>query len=119
MDSGTGEQASAVEELTATIMTVNNMAEEYIKEILTLKFKIEEDQYKEIKKDYEKYETFTVGKLDQRDQIEKNMLLLGISRKLFTHSLPLAVAEQCYMKLLKDGRVIKDTKQCYQPESAT
>ena len=32
------------------------------------------------------------------------MLLLGISRKLFTHSLPLIVAEQCYIKLLKDTR---------------
>ena len=30
------------------------------------------------------------------------MILLGISRKLFTHSIPLIVAEQCYEKLLKD-----------------
>ena len=39
------------------------------------------------------------------------MLLLGISRKLFTHSLPLIVAEQCYEKLLKDARtLLQDTK---------
>lgn len=39
------------------------------------------------------------------------MILLGISRKLFTHSLPLVVAEQCYIKLLKDTRsLIVDTK---------
>lgn len=85
--------------------------EEYIKEILPLKFKINEEQYKEIKKEYEKYETYSVGKLDQKDQIEKNMFLLELSRKLFTHSLPLAVAEQCYMKLLKDARaLVQDTK---------
>ncbi len=40
------------------------------------------------------------------------MILLGISRNLFTHSLPLVVAaEQCYMKLLKDARcLVQDTK---------
>ncbi len=53
-----------------------------------------------------------VGKLDTRDNIEKkNMVLLGLSRKLFTHSLPLIVAEQCYEKLLKDARsLVQDTK---------
>ena len=61
--------------------------------------------------DYEKYETYMVGKLDTKDNIEKNMLLLGLSRKLFTHSLPLIVAEQCYEKLLKDARsLVQDTK---------
>lgn len=94
-----------------------NTLEEYIKEILALK--IDEEQYQEIKADFEKYEAYIVGKLDQRDQIEKNMLLLGISRKLFTHSLPLAVAEQCYMKLLKDARaLIQDTKIAAKRESA-
>ena len=97
-----------------------NTLEEYIKNILTLKLKIEkEDKYKEIQKEYEKYEAFAVGKLDQRDQIEKNMILLGISRKLFTHSLPLAVAEQCYMKLLKDARaLVQDTKIAAKREQA-
>ena len=88
-----------------------NTLEEYIKEILTLKMQTEEEKYKEIKEEFDRYEAFTVGKLDQRDQIEKNMILLGISRKLFTHSLPLAVAEQCYIKILKDARaLIQDTK---------
>ena len=32
------------------------------------------------------------------------MILLGISRYLFTHSLPLIAAEQCYIKLIKDTR---------------
>ena len=34
----------------------------------------------------------------------KKMIILAISRKLFTHSLPLIAAEQCYIKLLKDTR---------------
>ena len=32
------------------------------------------------------------------------MYLLAISRKLFTHSVPLVVAEQCYEKLLEEVR---------------
>ena len=32
------------------------------------------------------------------------MILLGLSRYLFTHSLPLVAAEQCYNKLLRDIR---------------
>ncbi len=92
-------------------MKIFSTLEEYIKEILPLKFKANEEQFKDIKTEYEKYEAFAVGKLDQKDQIEKNMLLLELSRKLFTHSLPLAVAEQCYMKLLKDARaLVQDTK---------
>ena len=83
--------------------------EDYIKNILPSKIK--DSKYENIVKEYEKYEKFTVGKLDARDNIEKNMILLGISRNLFTHSLPLVVAEQCYMKLLKDARcLVQDTK---------
>ena len=83
--------------------------EDYIKNILPTK--ISEKKYENIVKEYEKYEKFSVGKLDARDNIEKNMILLGISRNLFTHSLPLVVAEQCYMKLLKDARcLVQDTK---------
>lgn len=96
-----------------------NLLEEYLKNILTLKFRHDKEQYENLKAEYEKYEMFTVGKLDQRDQIEKNMILLGISRKLFTHSLPLTVAEQCYMKLLKDARaLIQDTKIALKREKA-
>ena len=83
--------------------------EDYIKNILPLKIK--EPELEKVVKDYEKYEKFAVGKLDAKDNIEKNMLLLGISRNLFTHSLPLVVAEQCYKKLLKDARcLVQDTK---------
>ena len=95
--------------------------EEYIQRILTLKIKIgyEDKNIKEIMNDYENFETYTVGKLDTKDNIEKNVLLLGISRKLFTHSLPLIVAIQCYEKLLKDARVlVQDTKIATKREKA-
>ena len=94
--------------------------EEYIEKILSLKIKNDtENKFEDMKEDYEKYERFTVGKLDTKDGIEKNMVILGISRKLFTHSLPLVVAEQCYEKLLKDARVlVQDTKIATKREKA-
>lgn len=94
--------------------------EEYIQNILSLKIEINYDEsLKNIISEYEKYETYTVGKLDTKDNIEKNMILLGISRKLFTHSLPLIVAEQCYEKLLKDARIlVQDTKIATKREKA-
>ena len=58
------------------------------------------NNYNAILKSYEEYEKFAVGKLDEKDFLEKNMILLGLSRVLFTHSLPLVAAEQCYKKLL-------------------
>lgn len=94
--------------------------DEYIQNILSLKIDTNyEENIKDKVSDYEKYEAYTVGKLDTRDNIEKNMVLLGISRKLFTHSLPLIVAEQCYEKLLKDARVlVQDTKIATKREAA-
>lgn len=92
--------------------------EDYIENILPIK--IEKDsEIQNIIPEYKDYEKFTVGKLDQKDGIEKNMILLGISRQLFTHSLPLIVAEQCYEKLLKDARcLIQDTKIATKREKA-
>lgn len=94
--------------------------EEYIKNILTLKMNVgEKDEFKDIVDDYNRFESYTVGKLDTKDNIEKNMILLGISRKLFTHSIPLIVAGQCYEKLLKDARVlVQDTKMAAKREKA-
>ena len=94
--------------------------EEYISNILPIKFELDKnDTYKEILDEFDKFDRFTVGKLDQNDVIEKNMILLGLSRKLFTHSLPLVVAEQCYIKLLKDVRsLIVDTKILRKQEKA-
>ena len=94
-----------------------NTLEDYIKNILPLK--INDPKLAKVVKEYEKYEKFAVGKLDARDNIEKNMILLGLSRNLFTHSLPLVVAEQCYMKLLKDARcLVQDTKIAAKREKA-
>lgn len=79
--------------------------EAYISEILPIKLKLDEkDEYKNIVDDYGKYESLLVGKLDERDKLRRKMVLLGISRYLFTHSLPLIAAEQCYIKLIKDTR---------------
>ena len=95
--------------------------EEYITDILPLKMTEDTDNqiYKDIMDDYKNFEKFTVGKLDLNDVIEKNMILLNISRSLFTHSLPLVVAEQCYEKLLADARtLIMDTKIVRKQEKA-
>lgn len=94
--------------------------EEYITSILPLKMSEEElDNYKQIMDEYNKFENYTIGKLDQNEGIEKRMVLLSISRKLFTHSLPLIVAEQCYIKLLKDVRnLIVDTRVMKKQERA-
>ena len=94
--------------------------EEYISNILPIKFEIDNnDTYKEILEEFDNFDRFSIGKLDENDVIEKNMILLGLSRKLFTHSLPLVVAEQCYIKLLKDARsLIVDTKVLRKQEKA-
>lgn len=94
--------------------------EEYIKNILALKIKEnKEDIMQDVLNEYEKYENFEVGKLDTKDTIEKNTILLALSRKLFTHSLPLVVTEQCYKKLLRDARnLVQDTKIAVKREKA-
>ncbi len=92
--------------------------EDYTENILPLKMKIDE-KMKKIEEEYENFENYTIGKLDTRDNIEKNMILIGISRFLFTHSIPLVVAEQCYEKLLRDARVlVQDTKIAAKREKA-
>ena len=98
-----------------------DVLEQYIENILPLKMNQDPENkiYKEIVDDYQNFEKFTVGKLDQNDNIEKNMILLSLSRKLFTHSLPLVVAEQCYEKLLNDTRrLIIDTRVARKQEKA-
>lgn len=89
--------------------------EEYVENIVTLK-NIEDE---ELIKECSLFETYEVGKLDQVDILDKRMILLGISRKLFVHSLPLIVAEKCYIKLLKDTRnLVVDTKISRKRENA-
>ena len=89
--------------------------EDYVNGIIPLK-NIED---KELIKECSLFETYEVGKLDQVDALDKKIILLGISRKLFVHSLPLVVAERCYIKLLKDTRdLIVDTKVARKRENA-
>ena len=89
--------------------------EEYVTNIIPLK-KINDE---ELIKECSLFETYEVGKFDQVDILDKRMILLGISRKLFVHSLPLVVAERCYIKLLKDTRnLIVDTKIARKRENA-
>ena len=84
---------------------VFNTVEEYINNILNLKLKEENSQIsKEILEQYDKYAKFLAGKFDSIDIIEKKTIILAISRKLFTHSLPLIIAEQCYEQLLNEIR---------------
>lgn len=79
--------------------------EDYIANILPIKIEVEgKENYGEISEEYDKFNNFLAGKLDAREQIEKRMHLLAMSRKLFTHSIPLVVAEQCYDKLIKEAR---------------
>lgn len=79
--------------------------EEYIVNILNLKMNMEECKVdKDTLDQYDKYSKFLAGKPDSVDVLEKKMIILAISRKLFTHSLPLITAEQCYEQLLNEVR---------------
>lgn len=89
--------------------------EEYVTNVVPMK----EIDDKELMKECNLFETYEVGKLDQVDMIDKKIILLGISRKLFVHSLPLVVAERCYIRLLKETRnLIVDTKISRKRENA-
>lgn len=78
---------------------------EYVSKILYIKMQDENSLIEEkIGNEIHRLDQFEIGELDAKDYIEKNMILLGISRQVFTHSLPLVAAEQCYNKLLSDTR---------------
>lgn len=97
--------SSKVESLESIYEKIFRTLESYISEVLPIKLRTaKSDEYKSILEDYEKYENMLVGKKDEIDKIKKKIVLLGISRQLFTHSLPLIAAEQCYIKLIKDTR---------------
>jgi len=95
--------------------------DEYVIKILPEKIKREpaKELYIDVKAEYENYKKYSNNKLAQNDIIQKNTILLGISRKLFTHSLPLTIAEKCYVKLIKDARdLIIDTRLQKKKEKA-
>ena len=84
---------------------VFDTVEEYINNILQEKIKMEDYNLdEETLLEYDKYSEFLVGKPDSIDLLEKNVRILAISRKVFTHSLPLIIAEQCYERLLNEIR---------------
>ena len=90
--------------------------EKYIMEVLPIKIEFGDDTAKE---EYEEFLHTTVGKLDERDKIMQKVELLGVGRKIFIHSLPLAATERCYMYLLKQVRnIIKDSKNETKREQA-
>ena len=97
--------SSKVDSIDNTYNKIFDALESYISDILPIKLRISsKEEYKNVLEDYEIYESMLVGKLDERDKIKQKMVLLGISRELFTHSLPLIAAEQCYEKLINDVR---------------
>lgn len=77
--------------------------ETYVAEILPIKISLNEEN-KKYQEEYEKYEEVSLGKLNDQEKILKNMVLIGISRKFFTHSLPLSATESCYIWLMKSIR---------------
>ena len=80
--------------------------EEYIKNVLALKLKDDsEELYKKVQKNYEEYESFEVGKLTEKEEIEKKIVMINISRAIFTHSLPLVASEKCYERLIYETRL--------------
>ena len=77
--------------------------EKYIMEVLPIKIEFGDNTAKE---EYEEFLHTTVGKLDERDKIMQKVELLGVSRKIFIHSLPLAATERCYNQILKQVRTL-------------
>ena len=94
-------------DITNVYNNIFSTLEEYIVNILPIKLKYDDKGiYNKILTDYQEFDKYIVGKLENIEVIEKRMILLGLSRQLFTHSLPLIAAEQCYNKLLDDTRNI-------------
>ena len=74
---------------------------EYVKEILLLEMKHSKvNKYGKIQGEIDKYNSY-LGKLDEKDNLERTIILLNLSRTLFTHSLPMPVIEECFRKIIK------------------
>ena len=74
---------------------------EYVKEILPLEMKHSKvNKYSKIQPEIDKYNSY-LGKLDEKDNLERTIILLNLSRTLFTHSLPMPVIEECFRKIIK------------------
>ena len=74
---------------------------EYVKEILPLEMKHSKiNKYSKIQSEIDRYNSY-LGKLDEKDNLERTIILLNISRTLFTHSLPMPVIEECFRKIIE------------------
>ena len=84
--------------------------EKYIENILPLKMKQDPDNkvYKEILEDYQSFERFTVGKLDQNDTIEKNTTPISNRFQNFSLFNSLDIPVVLYMKPVLKGITIND-----------
>ena len=80
--------------------------ETYVAEIVPIKISLETKDIIKHQEAYDKYQDVALGKLNEQEKILKNMVLIGISRTFFTHSLPLAATERCYIELMKEVREI-------------
>ena len=82
--------------------------EEYITDVLPYKVELEfenKKMYDSILAKAKELERYKYESSTNRVKyIEKNALLLDISRDVFVHSLPLIAAEQCYISLIKETR---------------
>ncbi len=92
--------------------------DEYMKEIIPLKLNQDEsDLLNKIKEIFDKYESLSNKELSCKQELEKKILLLNMSRIIFTHSLPLTAAEKCYEKIIDDCRnLVKNTEDKKQKE---
>ena len=87
-------------------MEIFRSLSEYVKEILPLEMKHSKvNKYSKIQPEIDKYNSY-LGKLDEKDNLERTIILLNLSRTLFTHSLPMPVIEECFDKLLRDTRTL-------------
>lgn len=89
-----------------TFEKIFSSIETYVSDILPIKISLESKDIIKYQKEYEKYQDVSIGKLNEQEKILKNMVLMGISRTFFTHSLPLAATERCYIELMKQAREI-------------
>lgn len=93
------------EEIELAYKNIFELLESYSSDVLPIKLEKTEDN-KNLEKEYARYEDCIIGKLDERDFLKKKAILIGISRLVFTHSLPLGAAEQCYNKVIQEARTM-------------
>ena len=95
-----------IEKKNSIYMEIFRCLAEYVKEILPLEMKHSKvNKYGKIQGEIDKYNSY-LGKLDEKDNLERTIILLNLSRTLFTHSLPMPIIEECFGKLLRDTRIL-------------